>query len=164
MEMEVWLLRFEIELRKGKPLLALRALLKARSCVESITPKIYHAMEKLQKEVKENESIEKEVIQNGLGSIIEEVERKKRIDDDDEWNLAFGKDLMKFVKEEGTQDWKLGYQAWERLNKDEEFRILGCKKWELVEGFQVKSDQLNNQDQKSGQEGTDDKLFEVRDC
>ncbi|KAH9822289.1 NMDA receptor-regulated protein 1-domain-containing protein [Melampsora americana] len=163
MEMEVWLLRFEIELRKGKPLLALKALLKARSCVDSITPKIFHAMEKLQNQVKELQSIEKEVIQNGLQSLEEEVDRKKQVDDD-EWNLAFGKDLMKFVAEEGNQNWKLGYQAWERLKKDEGFRILACKKWGLVEEFQLKSAQLKNDDEKIDKEEVDDKLFEVRDC
>lgn len=164
MEMEVWLLRFEIEFRKGNPLLALRALLKARSCVESITPKIFHAMERLQKQVKENESIEKEVVEKGLVSLNEEVGRKKQIDDDDEWNLAFGKDLIKFAKAEGNQDWKLGFQAWERLNKEEEFRILAGKKWELVEEFQVNGNQSKNREDSNGKEEVDDKLFEVRDC
>ncbi|KAG0142562.1 hypothetical protein CROQUDRAFT_662352 [Cronartium quercuum f. sp. fusiforme G11] len=137
-EMEVWILRFEIELRRDKPLLALRALLKARASVEAIKPKIFLAMSDLQKKMETREGgVEKEVVSTGLESLLEEVRVKQHEEKKDgEWRLAFEEDLEELLKVDSGVSWELSFKAWEKLGRVEEFRKLAAERWILAEEFQ----------------------------
>lgn len=117
-----------------KPLLALKALLKARASVESICPDLLVAMKKLQRRTATGGGVIETVIGSGIAPLVEEA----RVQDmgGDEWRVALVE--LGEVDEESAKElktWEYAVKALELVKDKDGFRKYASQQWALVEVF-----------------------------